>query len=131
MAKKVKTKTLPKLKAELQIIFNTFIRRRDEGKPCISCGNYKLLQAGHYYPVQGYDGLRFDENNVHGECSACNCFDESHLIHYTNNLHERIGDINFNKLKREADNYKMNGYKYTRSEIIEKISHYKKELKSN
>ena len=74
----MKSKSLPKLKADLQKVFNQFIRLRDQDKPCISCGQVKLLQAGHYYPVQGYEGLRFDEFNVHGECAGCNCFNQAH-----------------------------------------------------
>jgi len=36
-----KTKSLPKLKKDLQLIFNAFIRVRDKDEPCISCGQYK------------------------------------------------------------------------------------------
>jgi hypothetical protein len=87
---KKKEKTLPKLKAEAQDIFNAYIRRRDAELPCISCGQYKHLQAGHYHAVKGYDSLRYDEDNVHGECAGCNCFDESHLIGYGRNLVKRF-----------------------------------------
>jgi hypothetical protein len=60
-----KAKSLPKLKADLQKIFNEFIRLRDKGKPCISCGQPKdYLQAGHFYSVRMYDGLRFNENKT-------------------------------------------------------------------
>lgn len=127
MAKK--PKSLPKLKSDLQKLFNEFIRLRDQGKPCISCGQPKLLQAGHYYPVQGYDGLRVNEDNCHGECAGCNCFDDSHLIGYGENLKERIGDIRYEKLKWVAKEYKMHGYKWSRSELIEKIELYKNKIK--
>jgi len=124
-----KAKSLPKLKADLQKIFNEFIRLRDQGKPCISCGQFKPLQAGHYFPTQGYDGLRFNENNVHGECAGCNCFDEAHLIHYTNNLEKRIGYDAYMSLNFDAQQYKKNGYKWSRSELIEKIEQYKQQIK--
>lgn len=117
MAKK--TKTLGKLKKELQIIVNQYIRLRDEGKPCISCGSYSVLQAGHFFAVGGYDGLRFDEDNIHGECARCNCWDESHLILYTDNLKRKIGDQDFNDLKQRAADYKMNGYRFGRPELAE------------
>lgn len=84
--KKKNTKSLPKLKAKLQEIFNEYIRLRDKDRPCISCGEIKTLQAGHYWAVGGYDGLRFDEDNVHGECAGCNGFDDMHLIGYRDNL---------------------------------------------
>ena len=124
-----KSKSLPKLKADCQKIFNEFIRLRDQGKPCISCGLIKPLQAGHYFPTQGYDGLRFNEDNVHGECSGCNCFDDSHLIHYGDNLKERLGINGFMDLKMKANIYKSSGYKWSRSELIELIEKYKAKVK--
>lgn len=127
---KKKTKTLPKLKKELQTVFNAFIRKRDEGQFCISCGEpHKILQAGHYFAVGGYDGLRFNEDNVHGECAGCNCFNESHLIGYGENLINKIGQDRYDALKQCARDYKMNGYKFSRSELIELIAYYKKKIK--
>lgn len=125
-----KKKSLPKLKAELQIIFNSYIRERDKCQPCISCGQFKLLQAGHFFPVKGYDSLRFDEDNVHGECAGCNCFDEAHLINYNENLIVRIGNDRVRALKEKAKNYKMSGYKWTRSELESMIEIYKTKLKN-
>ena len=127
-----KTKTVGQLKKQLQPIFNEYIRLRDEGKPCISCGSYNKLQAGHFYAVGGYDGLRFDEDNVHGECARCNCWDESHLIPYSDNLKIKIGETDFNALKERAADYKRLGYKFSRTELEDLITHYKqivKELK--
>lgn len=126
----MKKKTLPKLKAELQIVFNSYIRERDKGKPCISCGQFKPLQAGHFYPVKGYDFLRFNEDNVHGECAGCNCFDEGHLINYHENLITRIGKDRVDQLKEMARDYKMNGHKWTRSELEAMIERYKNKLKN-
>ncbi len=123
-----KTKSLPKLKAEAQLIFNLYIRKRDKDLPCISCGQFKPLQAGHYFPVQGYDGLRFDEFNVNGECSGCNCFDQAHLIYYGENLLEKIGWDDFEVLKERAKEYKKSGNKWSRSQLIEIIRVYKEKL---
>lgn len=125
-----KKKSLPKLKAELQIIFNSYIRERDKRQPCISCGQFKLLQAGHFFPVKGYDSLRFDEDNVHGECAGCNCFDEAHLINYNENLIARIGKERVEQLKEMAKEYKKNGYKWSRSELEELVKVYKQKLKA-
>ena len=124
-----KTKTVGKLKQDLQKIFNLYIRLRDEGKPCISCGSYNTLQAGHFYAVSGYDGLRFDEDNVHGECARCNCWDESHLIPYAENLKAKIGEQDYNDLKQRAADYKMNGYKFSRPELLAMIEEYKEKIK--
>lgn len=122
-----KPKTLPRLKAELQKVFNEYIRQRDKDKPCISCGQFKDLQAGHFYSVRNYDGLRFDEDNVHGECVRCNCFDDDHLIGYSVNLVRKIGPERFVRLQERAMNYKKNGKKWSRSELEEMITKYKDE----
>jgi hypothetical protein len=125
----MKKKTLGKLKQDLQKIFNEYIRLRDSGKPCISCGEYNKLQAGHYHAVSGYDGLRFDEDNVHGECARCNCWDESHLIRYGINLKNKIGEEDYQSLLERAAEYKRNGYRFSRIEIEEKIQYYKEQVK--
>lgn len=121
----MKDKTLGKLKQDAQKEFNAYIRKRDEGKPCISCGQTVKLEAGHFFPVRGYDGLRFDEDNVHGECPRCNRFDDSHLIHYSMRLCERIGQERYNALLDRASDYKKYGKKWMRYEIQDLIKHYK------
>lgn len=123
-----KTKTLPKLKAELQVLFNSYIRERDKDEPCISCGEYKPLQAGHFYTVKQYDSLRFNEDNCAGECSYCNLFDGMHLLKYSENLKKRIGEERFNNLEYLANLYKKDGYKWTRSELLGLIEFYKNKL---
>lgn len=87
------------------------------------------MQAGHYYAVSGYDGLRFDEDNVFCECVRCNCFDESHLIGYGSNLINRIGIERYKALQERAILYKKFGKKWSRSEIEEMIKIYKEKLK--
>jgi hypothetical protein len=124
-----KAVTLPKLKAKLQLIFNQYIRLRDKDKPCISCGQFKDLQAGHFYSVRMYDGLRFNEDNCHGECAGCNAFDDMHLLKYWQNIQERIGTDRYLSLCDKAQNYKEFGYKWSRSELLEKIEFYKNKIK--
>ncbi len=54
---------------------NAYVRARDQGKPCISCGEYRdRMEAGHYRPVGSGGGspVRFDPNNIHSQCSHCN-----------------------------------------------------------
>ncbi|HPV24823.1 MAG TPA: recombination protein NinG [Casimicrobium sp.] len=55
-----------------QSAVNAYVRARDEGKPCISCGEMKPLQAGHYWSVGARPELRFNEANIHGQCHRCN-----------------------------------------------------------
>lgn len=118
--------TTGQLVKKLQPIFNRWIRKRDEGKPCISCGEYKeAYDCGHFYARSGYAGLRFDEDNCHAECRACNSYDESHLIGYAENLRVKIGEQDYQALKEKAADYKKNGRKFGRVELRELIDKYK------
>lgn len=133
---KVKLKKVQVLLREFEKVFNEYIRLRDKDKPCISCGEYKELQAGHYFAVSGYKALRFDEDNVNGECAGCNCFNESHLIGYGINLQIKIGHVDYRDLIRRAENYKRDRYqneyysggKWDREGLIKGIQFYKQKV---
>jgi hypothetical protein len=73
--------------------FNRFIRLRDADKPCISCGTTKPVKydAGHYITAGSCTALRFDEKNVHKQCSwYCNKNLSGNVNGYTQGLIERF-----------------------------------------
>lgn len=77
----------------LQIAFNAYIRERDKDLPCISCGTKANVKydAGHFYPTT-YSFLRFNEDNVHKQCSkSCNMEKHGNIVEYRPRLIERIG----------------------------------------
>ena len=76
----------------LQIAFNTFIRIRDKDLGCISCDkkNVEEFHAGHYIATT-YQYHRFNEDNVHKQCSKCNTHLRGNLIPYRIELIKRIG----------------------------------------
>jgi len=80
-----------RLKDRAVSVFNKFIRLRDEGQPCISCGKYKKLQAGHYYSAGKHENLRFEEDNVNGQCLQCNYYLSGNLLNYREGLIKKIG----------------------------------------
>lgn len=90
-AKPKKPITLAKQVAKTQKVFNAFIRKRDEGKGCISCKSLKIEHASHFYPAGKFTALRFNEDNVHGSCMRCNYFMHGNLNSYRLNLVHRIG----------------------------------------
>lgn len=130
----MKRKTLAQLKRQLQPLFNKWIRQRDSEDgwfTCIACGETNRtdqMDAGHFYPVKGYDSLRFDEDNCHGECKRCNGFDPMHLIGYDKRLQEKIGRERYMELKGRAQAYKIQGWKWQRFELEEKIIEYKSKI---
>jgi len=91
--KKEKLKTRTQWLKEAQTEFNKFIRLRDEKDPCISCGRHHKgqYQAGHYRTVGGNPELRFEELNVHKQCSACNNHLSGNIVEYRINLLKKIG----------------------------------------
>ena len=78
---------------DLQRVFNEFIRLRDADLPCISCGRYHQGQwhAGHYRSVGACPELRFNEDNAHKQCSACNNHLSGNILEYRLGLIEKIG----------------------------------------
>lgn len=110
--------TLPKLLAKTQEVFNRYIRKRDEGLPCISCGRNISAgsQASHYFSAGHYTALRFDERNVHASCKYCNMFLHGNLINYRKGLIKRYGVDFVEGLEKDADLRKV--HKWSREELL-------------
>jgi|DEB0MinimDraft_6_1074348.scaffolds.fasta_scaffold29365_2 hypothetical protein len=65
--------------------FNAYIRARDAGMPCVSCGRTEseveqsegwkpggAWDCGHYLSVGSHPELRFEPMNAHRQCKSCN-----------------------------------------------------------
>lgn len=127
--------TIPELIKKAQAAFNAYIRARDKGKPCISCGApYReayggAFDAGHYRSTGAASHLRFNENNCHGQCVRCNRNLSGNAVAYRAGLIERIGLEAVEAL--EADN---EWRKWDKDELRALAALYRKktgELKSN
>lgn len=131
--KKEKKKIKEKLKThsewvkDFQAVFNTYIRARDKNKPCISCGRPLRGQydAGHFFSVGAKPNLRFNEDNVHGQCVYCNQHLRGNVAEYSVNLPKRIGQARFDALVA----IKEENFKLTIPEIQEKIKEYRNKTK--
>ena len=119
-------KTLRLLKALATKHFNAFIRERDQDQPCISCGSRTTLQAGHFYSGGHHSALRFNEDNVHGQCMRCNYYLSGNLNEYRKNLIKKIGVDRVEQLDMLAAYHKRKGYKWDRFFLIDIINKYKK-----
>ena len=114
---------------KLQKVFNAYIRERDKNKPCISCQvllNGRKFDAGHCYSVGAYPNLRFNEDNVHGQCVHCNQHKHGNIHEYMSNLPKRIGVEAFERLQAE----RSKPLKLSIPEIKELIEVYKQKRKS-
>lgn len=110
--KKKKLISLPKLLKKAQIIFNRWVRNRDQDKGCISCGR-EVTEAGHYLSQGHNSATRFNEVNTNGQCTRCNCFLHGHLIEYRKGLIKRYGEQKVLMLENHANKVK----KWTRWEL--------------
>lgn len=87
---------------ELQVIFNSYIRARDKGLPCVSCGTPMTGRKGdasHFYSAGGNPSVRFNEDNVHLACVPCNQYRHGNLHEYAERLPDRIGQDRVNELR--------------------------------
>jgi len=114
-----------KLLKDAQFHFNKYIRKRDQGQTCISCGHNGNRQrhAGHFMPVGSNGHIRFDENNCHSQCSICNNHKSGNLSEYEPNLIKKIGQGEVDRLKQKFTRT------YSVEELKEIISTYKLKYK--
>ena len=86
---------------DAQRFCNKYVRLRDEDQPCISCGSTTATSwdAGHYRSVAAAPGLRFNEDNIHKQCVACNQHKSGNAIEYRIGLKARIGEARVEALE--------------------------------
>jgi len=93
--KKEKLKTKSDKLRELQTIVNQYIRLRDQGLPCISCGKLDngthQRHASHYRSVGSNSFLRFNTHNIHASCAQCNTYKSGAIGDYRIGLIQRYG----------------------------------------
>ena len=90
---KLKLKSRSDWLKDTQVVFNKYIRLRDQDDGCISCGSKSAYayHAGHYRSIGSAGHLRFNELNCHRQCSACNTHLSGNLIQYRLGLIRKIG----------------------------------------
>lgn len=92
-----------------QAEFNKWIRFRDEGQHCISCGRSTgaKVNAGHYLSVGSHPELRFEPLNVHLQCEYCNVYKSGNVGQYKPRLIDKIGSdkVDWLESKREPKKY--------------------------
>lgn len=117
-ADKQRIKPLTKKKNEAQAAINAYVRIRDQGLPCISCGTpaavieakqgWKLggcWDAGHFISRGVSEQHRFNLWNIHKQCKSCNGGEKNKLHvatvtqNYERNLRFKIGSQKVDFLK--------------------------------
>ena len=98
-AKREKLKTRSDWMKEAQREFNKYVRLRDRGLGCISCGSVLVLEntigggydCGHFRSVGSAPHLRFDPRNAAGQCKQCNRYGAGMVVEYRKGLIDRHG----------------------------------------
>jgi hypothetical protein len=105
-------KTLPQLTREAQRAFNSYIRARDRGKNCISCGAIlsddglltgSRIDCGHYRSTGAAGHLRFNTYNANAQCTRCNRQLSGNVVSYRLGLINKIGEERVNRLENNQD----------------------------
>ena len=108
-----------------QAAFNAWVRERDAGQPCISCGRYHQGQyhAGHYRPAGSNPELRFEPDNCHLQCAPCNSHLSGNLTAYRPALIAKIGLARVEWLEgpHEPKRYRKDDYQAIEAEYKEKL----------
>lgn len=116
---------------EAQTAFNAYIRERDYGRPCISCGatpddsdllTGSRMDAGHYRSVGSCPELRFEPMNCHAQCVKCNQHLSGNTVLYRMRLKEVIGEESLTWLEGPHK-----PKKYTIAQLIDIKKHYQAE----
>ncbi len=96
-----------------QRVFNDWIRARD-GNICISCGSTTAISyhAGHYRTTKAASQLRFNEDNCHSQCAACNVHHSGAIGPYRISLIAKIG---IQRVEALESNHQA--HQYTREEL--------------
>lgn len=124
-----KSTTEPDLVKKLDRVFSRYIRLRDTMPSgvfqCISCGRIKRFEegdCGHFYS-RTHMATRWDEDNCHAECRACNRFSADHLLGYRERLVRKIGLVRVDRLAVMAHSVKH----WQHFELEAMIEHYSQE----
>lgn len=127
-AKRDKLKTRSDWMKEAQREFNRYVRLRDSGKPCISCGAVLLpggvgggYDCGHFRSVGSAPHLRFSEGNAHGQCKRCNRYGSGMHSDYRIGLIERLGSLAVDQIESDQTDRK-----YTIDDLREIRDKYRK-----
>lgn len=127
--RKFSVSTPQKQASEAQAAFNSYIRARDFGKPCISCGcemdwhnNGSLtggaVDAGHYRTVKAAKQLRFNVFNVSAQCVGCNRYRSGAQADYRVGLIDKYGIEKVESLENDSRIAKFDSQYYSRVKNI-------------
>ena len=113
-----KSKSISKLKHELDAVFSKYIRAKYPAR-CYTCGKQGTLQCGHFV-ARSYLATRFDEDNCRPQCVGCNIFGGGKPLDFEENLIAELGKKRVEAIKKKRHEITI----LTPQWYEEKIKHY-------
>lgn len=129
MRTREKEKSLSVLIGEADKAFADFIKLRDSVNgmvKCFTCGTKipkSIAQCAHYIDRDQMP-VRFHEQNAHGCCQECNCYDTDHKAKYAKAMVLKYGIGFVQALEKESRGLQ----KFMRYEVEELITIYKSKV---
>jgi hypothetical protein len=131
-ARLIELKPLKWWRKKAKTSMHSFVRARDEGKPCASCDTLLLklgrmggdYDAGHFRPVGLAKHLELDIRNIWGQCKPCNDHKRGNFQEYERRLRLREGDAFVDALLADNEPRHLKIHDFREIE-----AHYKQELK--
>lgn len=103
-----KKQSIKSLRQKLDKVFSHWIRKRgaDEGgtNNCVTCGvlkHWTELQCGHWHSRR-HLGTRWDEQNCHPQCPACNVFKSGNYTEYAKFMYAKFSPKEIEALMTRA-----------------------------
>lgn len=134
--KREQIKPTSKLRQEAQAAFNAYVRKRDEGLPCICCSQPfepekfgGSVDAGHYLSRGSHPNLAFDERNVHAQRKNCNRPGGTTAAQFRLGMIARIGLDAVEALEADTEprRYRADDYRSIRDEYRAKLRELKRD----
>ena len=122
-------KSIAKLIKECQDVFNLYIRTRDKGLPCISCGANYFSDCGHLFKKSTRPAMRFNPMAAHGQCRECNSMDDGNYVNMCLGIADRYGAEYLTEVIQEANNSRKTDHKWSRTELEDMIKYFREQTK--
>ena len=135
-----KLPTIPTLTKKADVAFSRYIRNRDanqevedangnwiKGGPCITCKKVVAVNKAHcgHFIQRGCKLTRFMEENASLQCPYCNTYRYGEQFRHGIEIDRKFGQGTADRLLELENQYKRDGHKFTRDELMEVIQKYK------
>lgn len=135
-AKLDKLKTRSQYMKEAQVAWNFYVRMRDLGRPCASCGAMPeqkyggTMDCSHYRSVGAAPHLRFHLHNAAAACVKCNRHLSGNIAALRVGMIERIGieKVEAIECNNETRKFDIEYLKRIKTIFTKKVNRKKKEL---